>query len=491
MRMRLRGLGVWIGGLGWLVGGVAGAQEASREGAALSLEERVRTLEAEIETLKARGGDTEADPEQTGSSPVSLHGQLHHLFLFRSDTDFDRRAPLYNENGQTSGAFATVFGPTLEWRVTKDVRVFYEAEVGLNYWSKNNPDQENALAADIFVLKHRQILTEGVLAGGRVGFKVGYQYYTDTTGLFLGHWIGVAEVDGRWAPGQRAGVFVGMVPDTTYEGVDVRFNNFRRDIFVFGGRTDLALGDWQVNAGVHVLYDTHIVRRTRWLVAPNLHVEGKTGWLAGGAVRLSGALDAVFQGGRSENSALDGADQTLLAWAAQGRLTIETKPVVLRLNVLALSPDDAHLGNHRDGAFCYSSKSTSSTLFFTEDEVRNWYDQLDRRLAYYEGGFWRHRAGLLVADLKVTATLWSWFQPSVILGYGMVLEPRNALGGRNLGVEADLDLTFRLAEPLWARVVVGGMFPGKAAGAMRNEIAPQERATDAIGWTEAALSVVF
>ena len=33
--------------------------------------------------------------------------------------------------------------------------------------------------------------------------------------------------------------------------------------------------------------------------------------------------------------------------------------------------------------------------------------------------------------------------------------------------------------------------PGKAAGALINQIAPQDKKTDGIWWTEAALSLVF
>jgi hypothetical protein len=512
---RLRGFGrflVPVPVLLALLAMPAGAQEAPAPAAAgggdevRALAETVKALQAEVAALKAKAEaaapattDAGTGPEAAGEDDeapqkpaVELHGQLHNLLLFRSDSDFDRRPPAYDENGQSRGAVATVFGPTLQWNVSDDVRVFYEAEIGLNYWSKNNPDQENALAGDIFVLKHRQIFAEGDFADGAVGFKVGYQYFRDTTGLFLGHWMGAAEVHGSWAPGQRAGLFFGMIPDTTFEGLDVRFNNFGHDIFVFGGRTDLALGDnWQLNAAVHALYDTHVVGRARWLVAPNVHLEGRTGWLSGGAVRVTGAVDAVLQGGRSESSALDGSDQTLLAWAAQGNLKVETKPVTVSLNVMALSADDAYQGNDREGAFFYSSKSASSTIFFTEDEVRNWYDQLDRRLGRYEGGFWQHRAGLLVGDVKVTLTMLSWFQPSVILGYGTVLQPDNALGEWDLGFEGNLDLAFRITDQLVARAIVGGMQPGKAAGALSNEIAPQAKATDGIWWTEAALSLVF
>jgi hypothetical protein len=490
----------------------AGAQEAAPAGVPAAsaadvsaLQQAVKALQAEVATLKAKSeapAAAKAEPEKApdlapdGSvrhkPTVEIHAALHNLLLFRNDTDFDRAKPLYNENGQTSGTFATVFGPTLQWNLTDDVRIFYEAEIGLNYWSKNNPDVEDALDKSVFVLKHRQIYAEGDLAGGKFGFKAGYQYATDTTALFLGHWIGA--VNAWWSPqkGCRWTLRAGMIPDLTYEGLNVTENNFRHDIFTFGLRWDRVFNDhWTLNAALDSLYDTHIVGEPRWLVVPNLHLEGRTGWLKDGAVKVTGSADFVLQGGQSENSALGGGDQTLLAWAAQGNLKVETRPVAIGVNVLALSPDDPYQGNRREGAFFYSSKSSSSTLMFTEDEVRNWYDQLDRRLGRYEGGFWQHRAGLMVTDLKLTLTVLPWFQPSVILGYGLVLEPKNALGERNLGFEGNLDLAFKWTKHLVARVLVGGMQPGKAAGALLNQIAPQDKKTDGMWWTEAALSLMF
>lgn len=470
------------------------AAQAAPAPDAQALEASVEALRAEVDALRGRVEAAEARPAGAAKPGMRFetHVQLHNLLVFRNDTDFDRSRPLYDENGQTAGVLATVFGPTLTWHLTKDVRVFYEAEVGLNYWSKNNPDQENPLALDIFVLKHRQIFAEGELAGGRFGFKVGYQYFTDTTAMFLGHWIGAVQGWYQWAPGRRAGLFFGMVPDSTFEGLDIRMNNFRHDILVFGGRTDLEFGPhWSFAAAVHAMHDSHIVGRPRWLVAPNFRLQGRTGWLRDGGVRVTGTLDGVVQAGRSGNSALDGGDQTLLAWAAQGNLKIETRPLAIALNVLALSPDDATLGNGREGGFFYSSKSTSATVFFTEDEVRNWYDQLDRRMGRYEGGFWQHRAGMLLSDVKLTLQTVPWFRPSVVLGYGIVLEPENALGERNLGFEGNLDLAFLWGEHLVARLMVGGMQPGKAAGGLLNQIAPQKKATDGMWWTEAALSLVF
>jgi len=72
-----------------------------------------------------------------------------------------------------------------------------------------------------------------------------------------------------------------------------------------------------------------------------------------------------------------------------------------------------------------------------------------------------------------------------------VLNPQNALGERQVGFEGNLDLAFQWTRHLVARVLVGGMAPGKAAAALMNQIAPQDKVTDGLWWTEAALSLVF
>lgn len=427
-------------------------------------------------------GTTKAEEEKP---TLEWHLDLNNLFIFRNDRDYDRSPPAYDENGQTEGAFATVFRPSLQWNINEDLLVFYEIEVGLNYWSKNNPDEENALAADIFVLKHRQLYTEGRVADGHVGFKVGYQYFTDPTALFFGHWIGAANVWWQINNDSRLTLFGGQVPDTTFEGMDIRFNNFRRDIWMFGARGDFVFPEQGLSlaVGLHDLYDTHIVGRRLWLIAPSFRLE----WKDESNVVCVGAM---LQYGRHEGAALGGSDQTVLAWAAQAKAELDTGPVLIGLNILALSPDDMYDGNDMDGAFRYSSKSTSATMYLTEDEVRNWYDQLDRRMGRYEGGFWRHRAGLFVGDIKAKLNLLDWFRPALIVGAATVLNPDNALGNAFVGLEGDLDIAFHYGDHLIARIVPGIFIPGRAASAIINEGTDRE-ATDPVYSVEASLQVVF
>lgn len=476
-----------------------GVAPAMADGSADSTEAELAKLKATVEVLKNEVASLKSkvndDAGKGRKKPaIEFHTDLHNLFLFRNDRDFDRIAPAYNANGQSVGAFATVLAPTIAWNLNDDIKIFYEAEIGLNYWSKNNPDQEDALADDVFVLKHRQIFAEGALLDGALGFKVGYQYFSDTTGLFMGHWMGVAQMWGSWAPGSKVGVFVGMVPDQTYEGINIDQNNFEHDIFMFGARADLKLTEcWKLDIAIHNLYDTHVVDKRRWMAAPNFNLSVKSKEFGHG-MRAYGALGGVLQIGNQDNSAIsaDGTlgDQQIFAWATQMNFGLDLKSVDLRLNFMALSGDDAHADNNHNGAFTYSSKSTSATVYLTEDEIRNWYDQLDRRMGRFEGGFWQNRAGLAITDLKATLTMLDWFKPAIIFGNTFVINPDNALGERNVGYEMNLDMRFVWEEYLQARFLVGGMLPREAASIV-NLTQPGAKETDPVWWTEVALSLKF
>ena len=111
---------------------------------------------------------------------------LQNLFLYRNDTDFDRTAPAYNANGQSEGALATVFRPQLTFHITPHLRLYYEVEIGLAFWGENDPNEQSPSVPDYFILRNRELYTEGDVLGGKVGFKVGYQYFHYLTALFLG-----------------------------------------------------------------------------------------------------------------------------------------------------------------------------------------------------------------------------------------------------------------------------------------------------------------
>jgi hypothetical protein len=378
---------------------------------------------------------------------------------------------------------ATIFRPHFTMIADENLRLFYEAELGINFWSRNNPDQQNAASPDAFAFKHRQIYAEGEFLNKSFGFRTGYQFLRDPTALFLGHWIGAANAWYSWSKGNRASMLFGEIPNQTVDGLSATQTNFSRDIFIFGPRLDLSLAtNLSLSGAVTNLYDRSVVGHTRWICAPSLHVETTIG-------NFTGFVDGVLQVGQIEGTALGGANQNIRAWATQAHGTYQSPSSTFDLNALVLSSDDAKEGNKNYGAFAYSSRSRSATIIITEDEIRNWYDQLDRQMATYRGGFWEHRAGLMVADLKATLHVSELFHPALVIGGASVLQPQYALGNRFVGIETDINLEFRASKNLTANLIGGALFAGKAAGALVNSI--DRYAADPIYMAEAALRATY
>ncbi len=439
--------------------------------------------------------DTEGD--RSPWARVELRADLQNLFIFRNDADFDRSEPKYNRDGQTVGALATMFTPRVTLHILDSLRIHYEVELGLNFWSKQNPDQQDPTAADIFVLKHREVYGAGEFFDDTVGLKVGYARFQDPTGLFIHHWMGVLQTYFRWNESWTTGVYVGQLPDTTYEGIilvgdsptrvvtdpnapPAEKNNFVRDIWVFGADTQVVPGDWfRVTASLGGLYDAHVVDQTRWLMVPSVRVEMlEDSWGA--------TADVVLQAGQFKGQAMGQKDQTVLAWAAQAGGFMRFGPITVRANMLFLSPDDAHEKNESQHAFLSSAKNRSATMMLTEDEVRDWYDNIDERLSAYRGGLFLNRAGLFVGDVKASWKVWDWFTPALVIGAATVLKPENADDGVLVGVEADAVLEFAFSDYLFGHVVGGVLIPGKAAGRLGvNTI--DRQATDPIGMAEVSL----
>ncbi len=428
------------------------------------------------------GADDKKEPLlQSSWARLELRADLQNLFHFRNDADFDRRERDYDTDGQTVGAFATFFNPKVTLHIMDHLRIVYEVELGLNFWSKHNPDQQSALSSDVFVLKHRQVYGAGEFWDGRLGFKIGYAHFQDPTGLFFNHWLGVGLASWSHSSGRaKISLFVGQLPDQTYEGINIGDNNFTHDIWLYGFKSRFQLTeDLSLTTSVARLHDGHVVDRQRWVVAPCASLEWDT-------EHLDLTLDVVLQAGVFEGHAQDGEDQTSLAWAAQGNAKLTLGAFDFTLNVMALSPDDAHQGNDYNHAFLYSGKSRSATLMLTEDELRDWYDNIDERMSGYSGGMFLNRAGLLVADLKATWNLHEVYRPSVVLGAATVLKPGNALENTFVGVEADVVLEFHVSDFLVGHLVGGVLIPGAAGAALVNRQGGLD-ATDPIVMTEASL----
>lgn len=415
---------------------------------------------------------------------VETHVDLQNLFLFRTNSDFDSSTPAYDAKGKTVGVLATVLRPSFAWHIDRNLRIFYQAELGLNFWGRQNPDQQNPLGSDIFVMKHRELWAQGELLDDRLHFKVGYGFFRDTTALFLAHWIGAAQASYRFGERTRVGLFFGQIPDPTKDGINTFDNTFKRDIWVFGAQASVQFtSGLRLDIGVHNLVDNHLVDQSRWVIAPNLHLE----YSVPSAVAF---LDLVLQTGSQEGARLGGGSETIHGWAAQGHLEWRlSSKLLLTGNLLLLSPDDAYPGNGWDNTFRYSGKSRSSTLMLTEDEVRDWYDNVDERMSRSDSGFFKNRAGLMVADAKLTWAVTERFRPSLIVGAATVLKPGNADGNTFVGLETDLVLEYHLSKNFMLLFAGGLLVPGAAGSVLLNKI--DRTQTAPIGLIEASMLVRY
>jgi len=391
------------------------------------------------------------------------------LVLF-NDSDFDRTEPAYNAERQHVGLVGTMFRPGVTFEILPTLRIRYQAEIGLNLWSRNNADQIDATADDIFLLLHKQVYAEGDSPCGKLGFKTGYDRWADPTWLMFAHWTGGAQLRTAWDRG-RLTLDAGLLPDATFEGWQIVENNFTHDTFF--GRLGVELagaeGRFLAAPGANVLVDGSEVGRTLTLVAPYLHL-GYT------VDDLDLSIDLLGQFGSRANSALDGSAERQLAWGAQVHGTARIRAISLNWNVLALSPDDAEEGNGVNGGFYYSGFSRSPTYWLSENELVDLWNNLDERVGTRHGGHFLTRMGLMQGDLRVAWNASPSFEPALILGVAGALRPANALGHGFIGMEADLDLTFRHLDVLEFHLIGSVLVPGGAAAAAVNSI--DREATD-------------
>jgi len=402
--------------------------------------------------------DDEPEPR---AFEVSL--EFVNLFLFRSDSDFDGSKAVYQPDGQTVGVLGTFLKPDLTVNLSRTLRLFYEVEIGMNLWSLHNPDQQDATAPDVFLMKHRELYAEGELLDGLFGFKVGYQRFQDPTRLFLDHWIGAASFVTDLDVVRLTASF-GQVADPTYEGFRVEKNNFTHDTLVYALAGESTFAEFVTfSLGFYGVSDARVVGHTNHVWTPVLNLEADLD-----VVRLG--VDGAFQIGAFEGMAADGGNEKTLAWAAQLYGEAQLRRWFVKLNVLALSPDDGSASNRANGAFHGSAKNRSSTLFFTESELRDTFDNLDEKLGTQRGPFLMQRAGLLLPDVLVGYDVLPWLRPVAILGYGVALNSDNALGSANLGLEADLGLDLKLDDLLLFQLYGGVLVPGKGAAALVNSI---------------------
>ncbi len=398
---------------------------------------------------------------------VDVHGDFWTLGHIRSDSDFDPTERFYDPDGQTEGQVATLLKPELSLSVpSARVRVVYEAELGWNAWSRNAagaPNQFVASEQQGLSMRHRQLYASWSPSNAW-DIRAGYQHFDDPSGLFLSHeWAAGAVTLGLGSA--RLRLLLGQLPDSTFEGVSVREDNFSSDSLFGALFGQFEAGPVVIDAGLVGVGDLSVIDRplvfTTVLVGVRMPAR-RTGievW-AHGLVQL----------GTWTGSGVGGIDQTLFAWAAQAGAKQQLGSFSWGLNAFVLSADDAHDGSEHWGGFLGSGRNRSATHLLTEDEYRDRHDNLDERLAVPRGAFFENRAGLFVVDATVGLKLTDWYEPRVVVGAALALESENALGESFVGLEVGVHNTFAIGDHVRAFAAFDLLLPGGAAAAFVNDV---------------------
>jgi len=412
------------------------------------------TLSASPERLSAQ-----SSPER-----FALSGELISQLHLRNDSDFDPTERLYDLDGQSDGQAVTLFRPTLHIEPGDGVRVHYQLELGWNAWSNSDtgrPNQYMGGGAPGLVARHQQAWAEW--AGGALSLRVGFQPVQDPTGLFINQPMGALSLSYKLGGG-RLNFVAGQLSDTSFEGLEVRNDNYMTDNLLTGLSYEAQLSErYQLGFGLYQLIDRRVIDRPFELTTAALSIRAAS-------ESLKFWLELAGQRGSWRRAALGGGDVELASYAGQAGVSQAIKTLELSLNLLALSPDNALDGDSYMGAFYGSAKNRSQSLFVTEDETRDRYDNLDERLGSYWGSLSFIPAGLSVVDASVAVRVNKRYRPRLTLAYAVTLRPERALGQRHVGAELSFVQELRLSARA-SLLLTGLLFaPGGAAAAMVNDV---------------------
>ena len=412
-----------------------------------------------------------APPQRSKSTQRSytLKGNFLTQMHLRNDNDFDSSERFDDLDGQSDGQLASFFSPIFTARAGNDVMVRYQLDLGWNAWSRNDPGQPNqffSMRTPGLLARHKQAWAQWKDNGVRL--RAGFQQVKDPTGLFLDHTIGA--LNARFNLGakhqkmQHLTLLMGQLPDTTIEGFDIRNDNLVTDSFLFGvSHRGILTSKLGLHSGVYYLQDRRALKRSLDLGVGSLSLRWQNRTIKIWA-------DVVGQYGTWTNSTVGGGDAEVRAWATQVGYTQQQGRIDWGVNLLAISGDDDYDGNDMMGAFLGSARNRSRTIFLTEDETRDRYDNLDERLGSYWGPLAYAPAGLMVSEASLGTQVNSTYHARLVLAMGVVLNPTRTFGERHAGGEISLMQTFALSDR--ARLLVNGLLfiPGGAAAAMINDI---------------------
>jgi len=426
------------------------------------------------------------EPEGKVAAWIERHFDIDfefvNIFVYRNDADFDRTEPPY-DYGQDVGFFGTFLKPGLTVTAGEHLRLYWEAEVGLDIWSRNNPDVGLSSQGDDWLalgFKQREVYGEATF--GALAVKLGYQRTQDVTGLFVNHWMGAASLRFGEERGRHVRLFLGQLPDQTYEGWQFEKNNLSNDVFVVGLDGQYVFAPWSaLRVGLYFLEDGSLVGYRRELAAL-----GATAAFEGEHWHAS--VSAMGQLGRKMDAGADGTDVLVMGWAISAEGSYAIKYFSLEASASVMGSDDRYEGND-SLSFLWSGKRPGVSILLSENEVRDLGDNLDESMSSHDGLFYDTRTGLAGVDLGL------YFHPVEYIKLGLnsaillTLKKDNSLGGNLVAVEEALKFEAVVLEGLLSFDVTGGfLVPGQAGAALNLLDHAQE---DLVYFAQAAVIMRF
>lgn len=422
------------------------------------------------------------------SKDFSTSGYFQNFVIFKTDKDFDPSISIYEPWGQTAGAIGTYAEPRVKLTIGS-VSAAIEPLLGFNLWSRNSPfsrpDEKEGKPVIFFL---RQLYSETDFQSFTV--RAGYQYFSDPIGIFIRHWIGGANFKFG-----KTRVFIGQIPEQTFEGIEIFSNNFINDIYIFAidliqNRVEedinvLPLLNSGFFIGLYNVFDNSVIRKSIFLSSLISGYGYDT-------ENFNITFGIALQGGTGFKTAENLQNSNNLAGAAE-IIFVKKGNTQFGGEIMILSPDNAKYRDKLNTAFFYSGKSLSRTILLTEDEIIFKSDNIDLNIGEKISVFQNVRPGFLLADVWTEIGISENWKLTPILGGALSLSNNssveNSALGNLFGVEFSPILSY-LKENIVFNFANTIFIPGYASTIFLNSINPYEK-RNLIWSTELSLKIIF
>ncbi len=414
---------------------------------------------------------------------TKFSGQFSTLLHLQNDRDFDRSVSAFDPQGQWLGQVGSFGRGKLEYAASINTTLVYELLLGWHTWGRDDPNQPNPFSPSRnrqLMARHQQLYANW--HAEELSLKMGFIQHQDPSEMLIAQAVGGVELR-RGNDAHGGHFFVGQLPESTFEGWDAGEDNFTTDSFLWGVSSWFTAGDIKIDTALYGFYDE------RYLNRPLVVHTGIVG-LTKKDERLSVAAFILGQYGQRQNGNLGGTDETLQGYAGRTEIAYrwgrKGHGQRLKLGGLWLSPDSGLPGDGTTSSFFWSGKSNSASIWLSENERQDRYDNLDERWAGTYGPFVRHSAGYQLIDLAFTQGFGE-VHTTVSIAHAMNLNPDFRGGHRAMGTEYTAIFDWNFA-PGWGLAFDGFVLVPESGGSYGyNGI--DQTATELVWGTQMGLSV--